>query len=73
MGDLSDHRKVNKLDRCPKCDGALDTGWECTVCGYDARAHVVEDEPRILTGEKLAEAAAEARARGAVGKKDRWT
>lgn len=23
-------------DRCPHCDGELDTGWECLNCGYDA-------------------------------------
>lgn len=25
-----------KEDRCPKCDGELDTGWECSSCGFDA-------------------------------------
>jgi tRNA(Ile2) C34 agmatinyltransferase TiaS len=24
-------------DICPKCYGELDTGWECTKCGYDAK------------------------------------
>ena len=24
-------------DRCPKCKGELDTGWECNDCGFDAR------------------------------------
>lgn len=28
-------RKVSK-DICPKCDGELDTGWECNDCGFDA-------------------------------------
>lgn len=23
-------------DKCPKCGGELDTGWECNDCGYDA-------------------------------------
>jgi hypothetical protein len=23
-------------DRCPKCKGELDTGWECNDCGFDA-------------------------------------
>lgn len=23
-------------DICPKCNGALDTGWECNDCGFDA-------------------------------------
>ncbi len=24
-------------DKCPKCGGELDTGWECNDCGYDAK------------------------------------
>lgn len=24
-------------DICPQCLGELDTGYECNVCGYDAR------------------------------------
>lgn len=23
-------------DYCPRCLGELDTGWECTDCGFDA-------------------------------------
>lgn len=23
-------------DKCPECGGALDTGWECNDCGFDA-------------------------------------
>lgn len=23
-------------DKCPRCRGQLDTGWECNDCGYDA-------------------------------------
>lgn len=26
-----------KQDRCPKCQGELDTGWECNSCGFDAK------------------------------------
>lgn len=22
--------------KCPRCRDCLDTGWECTACGYDA-------------------------------------
>lgn len=29
-------RDMVAKDRCPRCKGALDTGWECTDCGYDA-------------------------------------
>lgn len=72
VSDLEAHRAVNMLNRCPNCGGDLDTGYECTACGYDAQSHAAS-EPRILTAEKLREAAAEAKARGAVGKKDRWT
>lgn len=29
--------------RCLRCgSGALDTGWECTDCGYDNMPHYVE-------------------------------
>jgi tRNA(Ile2) C34 agmatinyltransferase TiaS len=24
-------------DKCPRCRGELDTGWECNRCGYDAK------------------------------------
>ena len=24
-------------NKCPRCRGCLDTGWECTDCGYDAQ------------------------------------
>lgn len=66
-GELEAHRKVNALNRCPQCNGDLDTGWECTACGYDASSHVVS-EPRILTAEKLREEAEKAEARGAVSR-----
>ena len=32
-------------DVCPRCLGALDTGWECNKCGFDA-AHLVKAEAR---------------------------
>ena len=25
------------LDACPRCLGELDTDWECTQCGFDAK------------------------------------
>lgn len=33
--------KAKRLDliaigKCPECGDCLDTGWECTDCGYDA-------------------------------------
>lgn len=31
-------RSLARRDICPECRGALDTGWECNDCGYDARA-----------------------------------
>lgn len=36
MDDLNE--ALAKDDVCPKCLGELDTGWECTKCGYDAQA-----------------------------------
>lgn len=30
-------RDLVRNDKCPKCRGALDTGWECLSCGYDAQ------------------------------------
>lgn len=40
-------------DRCPECGGELDTGWECSNCGYDARplALVWEAQPRFKENE----------------------
>ena len=29
-------RNLVAQDKCPRCRGELDTGWECTACGYDA-------------------------------------
>jgi hypothetical protein len=29
-------KELVKQDFCPICLGELDTGWECTKCGYDA-------------------------------------
>lgn len=31
-------RSLARRDICPECGGALDTGWECNACGYDAKA-----------------------------------
>lgn len=33
-------KKCAAVDMCPKCGGNLDTGWECTRCGYDAMPHI---------------------------------
>jgi hypothetical protein len=37
-----DTRIVIEDDRlkCPKCNGELDTGFECTECGHDAMPDV---------------------------------
>lgn len=32
--ELREARIAN--DRCPECNGELDTGWECNDCGFDA-------------------------------------
>lgn len=29
-------KALAREDICPRCLGELDTGWECTQCGYDA-------------------------------------
>lgn len=36
-----------KEDVCPKCGGALDTGWECNDCGYDAMWAVSQHDGQI--------------------------
>lgn len=30
-------KQIVEKDKCPKCTGDLDTGWECNQCGFDAR------------------------------------
>jgi hypothetical protein len=37
-------------DICPACGGDLDTGWECTRCGYDAINERGQREVRRYTG-----------------------
>ncbi len=39
LGPLPEKSEVEKAknDICPKCDGELDTGWECNQCGFDAQ------------------------------------
>lgn len=34
----TDGRRITaiKMDVCPECGGALDTGWECNDCDFDA-------------------------------------
>lgn len=40
-------RSLARRDICPECGGALDTGWECNECGYDAKyeAHSKPGDP----------------------------
>lgn len=33
---MSDEELSVLHDMCPRCDGELDTGWECNKCGFDA-------------------------------------
>ena len=33
-------------DICPKCGGALDEGYECNSCGYDA-IYIVRKMPKL--------------------------
>lgn len=37
---------VAREDRCPECGGDLDTGWECSDCGFDARELVYPEWQR---------------------------
>ncbi len=32
----SQARALALQDVCPRCQGELDTGWECNDCGFDA-------------------------------------
>lgn len=34
-----------RRDVCPECGGELDTGWECTACGYDAQPDATPVRP----------------------------
>lgn len=39
MAEILTHPTVRakvQADKCPKCGGELDTGWECNDCGFDA-------------------------------------
>ena len=35
-------RALAKQNECPECGDELDTGWECTECGFDARPLALE-------------------------------
>jgi tRNA(Ile2) C34 agmatinyltransferase TiaS len=35
-------RSLARQDICPECGGALDTGWECNSCGYDAQIEATQ-------------------------------
>jgi uncharacterized protein (DUF983 family) len=35
MANNTPEKRVMR-NSCPKCNGDLDTGYECTVCGFDA-------------------------------------
>jgi tRNA(Ile2) C34 agmatinyltransferase TiaS len=36
-------KEMVSKDKCPRCRGSLDTGWECNDCGYDARMIALEN------------------------------
>lgn len=44
-------RALAQDDYCPKCLGELDTGWECTQCGYDAMPDAARVPPEAKAGE----------------------
>jgi len=37
VAPLANVETLVSQDKCPKCRGELDTGWECNNCGFDAR------------------------------------
>ena len=41
-------RAFARQDICPECGGALDTGWECNSCGYDAQDEAYPHNIRTL-------------------------
>lgn len=41
-------QQLAKRDVCPECGGALDTGWECNSCQYDARDLAYPPSERAL-------------------------
>ena len=38
-------RHLARQNVCPECGGALDTGWECNDCDYDAMIEATTTEP----------------------------
>lgn len=45
-------RALAREDICPQCGGALDTGFECNDCGYDARLEATwkPGNPELTSG-----------------------
>lgn len=43
-----DRKTLAEADICPECGGELDTGWECTRCGYDAITEATGTTPEGL-------------------------
>jgi hypothetical protein len=47
-------RSLARRDVCPECGGALDTGWECNDCGYDAKTEATTAAPPgVISAEHL--------------------
>ena len=38
--------KCVRNDQCPRCEGELDTGWQCNKCGLDCAPlqQIIKDE-----------------------------
>lgn len=45
--NLTVRRHMIKNNQCPECRGELDTGWECNVCGYDAKPELDRDRDTL--------------------------
>ena len=38
-----EHREARiENDKCPECNGELDTGWECNACGFNAKPEALK-------------------------------
>lgn len=48
-------RSLARRDICPECGGGLDTGWECSACGYDAKIEATTTGNAVTSSQLIAE------------------